>query len=126
MKWQTHYNSHEFERRNEKITQPSATVPGQSYSVAEIIARNARGLTTNVGRVPIYDGDTYVPDFEKMDIHDLREYVKAVQEQKSTLLSNQDKLNKETRDEMKKSQARYKKDQEALDKLQAPPTTPGA
>lgn len=60
--------------------QPSETIPDESMSIREILARFAQGLSVGGGRTPIYDEDDDFPDPRTLDlaeIQDLRERYEA-------------------------------------------------
>lgn len=73
MKFKTQFNAHEFPSDAELNTKPSLTVPDQSMTIAEIMRRFAQGLPMEGQKVPVYNGDTEVPDFRKMDLVDIQE-----------------------------------------------------
>jgi len=54
--------------------QPSKTVPNQAMTVRELIIRFASGLPLDAGKVPIFEGDTDLPDIEKMDLIEQHAY----------------------------------------------------
>lgn len=56
-----------------RITAPSMTVPDQTMSIREILDRYARGLPIEGQKVPMYDGDEFVPDIAHMDLVDVDE-----------------------------------------------------
>lgn len=45
---------------------PSATVPDDALSIKEILDRYARGLPLGGERVPVYNNEELLPDFERM------------------------------------------------------------
>ena len=49
---------------------PSMTIPNEAMTVREIIAMQARGLTLNNRRVPVYNGEEDIPDFQHLDLAD--------------------------------------------------------
>lgn len=80
MKFKTPWNSHEFPSNYEKVSSVSMTIPDQSMTVKEIMDRYARGLPVNGERSPVYHGEEFVPDLERMDlseIEDLKSQVTA-------------------------------------------------
>lgn len=56
---------------------PSLTVPDQSLSVQQLMARNAQGLSTFSGQVPMYalndDEFDELPDVKRLDLTELEE-----------------------------------------------------
>lgn len=67
--FKTPYNAHLFVTKGEVNRSPSKTIPDQSMSVRELMARYAQGLPLSGARVPIYDGDTeFVPMPETLDL----------------------------------------------------------
>jgi len=79
MKFKTQWNSEEFPKKHEVNTQPSKTVPDQTMSVRTIMDRYAKGLPIAGGmRKPEYYGDTYMPDFKRMDISERQEAFKHI------------------------------------------------
>lgn len=55
MKFRTPYSPHV--RSTEVNNLPSMTVPDQSMSVAEMLARHASGLPISGAKIPLYEGD---------------------------------------------------------------------
>lgn len=61
--------------------QPSLTVPDQTMSMRQILARHSRGLPISNGKEPIYHGeDDYIPDPRTLDLVDRQEYAEKLQE----------------------------------------------
>jgi len=56
MKIRNIFNAKQF-NDNEKITEPSQTVPDQAMSVRELLSRYASGLPLGGGNDPIYEGE---------------------------------------------------------------------
>lgn len=69
---------------------PSLTIPDQSLSIKEILARYARNQPLHVAHYePIYDGeDNELPDPRTMDLVDRAEMAESVREQLS-MFNNQ-------------------------------------
>lgn len=85
------YKAHPGEVNNE----PSVTIPEQTMSLKEILARHARGLPTT-GREPIYHGDEdYLPDFKKMDLAEIQEYKEQLREHTEKVQAQYDTEQKE-------------------------------
>lgn len=53
--------------------EPSMTIPDDSMSIKEILDRYARGLPLGGERVPVYNGEEYIPDLETLDLVDRAE-----------------------------------------------------
>jgi len=78
MKWKTQHNATQFPKDYEKSQGKSLTIPDQSTSVSEMIARFTMGLPMNGARIPIWEGDDEVyPDLNSMDLVERDEYVMA-------------------------------------------------
>lgn len=57
----------------------SLTVPGQSMTVADIVARYRKGLPIDqTAKIPLYQGEELMPDIDKMDLVDRAEYMDSV------------------------------------------------
>jgi hypothetical protein len=57
--------------KKERFNKPSLTMPDQTMSIPEILARYARGLPITQGKVPIYNGENDPFDgipYEKLDL----------------------------------------------------------
>lgn len=75
-----HYNTVRRVSDHERYTKPSLTVPDQSFTIAEIIARSERGLPITGVKVAVYDPEdgTPIPDLRKMDLVDVYELKKKL------------------------------------------------
>lgn len=81
-------NANERKRQLESNRLPSMTIPDQSLTIPQLIARFTRGLPADVKNyVPVYNGENVYPDLDKLDLAEqqiLREFardqVKAHQE----------------------------------------------
>lgn len=75
--WRDPYNYKTHPITTERNHSPSLTIPNDSFSLRELLDRNARGLPlTTSGRQELYHGDEEMPDLAKMDlseIHNLAE-----------------------------------------------------
>lgn len=94
MKFQMQFNPETCskKRTEKKSNKPSITIPDQSFTVAELIERNRRGLPLGGGRTPIYHPDPendMTPDLQRMDLAEIQELKEAI---KSTIAENQGKL----------------------------------
>lgn len=98
----TPYNHYEFPDNPEISNLPSETIPDQSMPVTEIMRRFSLGLPINGQKVPIYEGEEYLPDLSTMDLAD-RETILA--ENRETVRELQKKLKKEQRETARKQQA---------------------
>lgn len=88
--YKTHYNIHLWPDWAEENNGVSQTVPDMSYTVDEIVARHARGITNlNVQtKVEIYEGDEdFFPDLRAMDISERHEYLQQRAEEYKELES---------------------------------------
>lgn len=96
--------------KKETFIKPSQTMPDQTMSIPEILARYARGLPITQGKVPIYTGEEDPFDgvpFEKLDISEREEirrqnidHLKQLYE-KVNNIENQGNNNKNTSQESK-------------------------
>lgn len=78
-KIRTQYNASEMPRLGQTFSQPSKTIPDDTYSIREIIERYVRGIPF-VGAGPaVYDEDQggYFPDISRMDLADQQAFVEA-------------------------------------------------
>lgn len=67
-KFKTQYNAHLFPKNYEENNLPSATIPDQSLSVKDILQRYANGLPLGGAKVPVYNGEDYIPDLDRLDL----------------------------------------------------------
>lgn len=63
-----------YEVNNEK----SKTVPGQTMTIAEMIARHRKGLPIEESKGALYQGDELLPDISRMDLIDRQAYMDSV------------------------------------------------
>lgn len=73
-------NSHLFEKKYEKNSLPSMTIPDQTMDIRTILERYSRGLPVGGRLDEYYDEDDTMPDFRTLDlaeIQDLREEVNS-------------------------------------------------
>lgn len=56
--------------RNNGVSQ---TIPDQTMSVRELLERYARGLPISGAKQPVYHGEEYVPDLNRMDLAEIQE-----------------------------------------------------
>lgn len=91
----------------------SMTVPDQAFSVKEILSRHQRGLSTTTGKVPIYDGEELVPDFDRMDMIDRQDFMRNAQAKLDEIHSDQKIRNKSMKDQ--KAQAEFNQAQKDLE-----------
>lgn len=65
------------DQQREYNSLPSLTVPDQSLTVQQLLTRNAQGLTTFNGQVPMYalndDEFDELPDVKRLDLTELEE-----------------------------------------------------
>lgn len=72
--YRTVANFQQHKDKGQVFKKPSLTVPDQSLSVAQIMKRYASGLsTTDSNRIPVYDGEEWVPDTKTMDLAEIQE-----------------------------------------------------
>lgn len=108
----------------ERNTGISLTIPGQAYTVSEMLKRLSMGLTVSGQRVPQYDmDDVILPELHKMDLVDrmalLEKVNLAIREGKAA-------LQKEKLDALEKERAEYYKKLYAQEAAQAtPPSATG-
>lgn len=74
---------------------PSMTVPDQSMSVKEIMDRYSRGLPTAGHKVPIYEGETFMPDLKNMDLADRQTLYEAAKAELDEIKSKLNRKEKE-------------------------------
>lgn len=67
-------------RQFEVILGPSMTIPDQTMSIKDIMARFTRGLPIEGGKTPIYYGeDNDFPDMSRLDISERQEIIENYQ-----------------------------------------------
>lgn len=78
----TPFNTNFRRSREELIPSklPSDTVPNQALTVTEIMTRYAQGRPLTVNNNLTFTGDNYAPDVKKMDLVDLDELKRKVDE----------------------------------------------
>lgn len=75
MKFKTQWEPHGDDPAevNDGISQ---TLPDQAMTIVEIIDRHTRGLPLNLSNnIPIYEGEEFHPDLDKMDLADREAYI---------------------------------------------------
>lgn len=84
-----------FPAKGEVNNEPALTIPDDSLSIKEILDRYARGLPLGGERVPVYNGDQWLPDFDRMStieraewLSDNAEYIRELQENSRNGLVN--------------------------------------
>lgn len=88
---------------------PSKTVPSQSMTIREIINRTQKGLPVTGVRVPMYNEteDGIMPDLRNMDISEIYELKRRIQQTERTLRK---KLEEEEEEKQREeTEAFYKK-----------------
>lgn len=78
MKFKTLYNYEQPELT--KQDQPTKTVPNQAFTIRQIINRNAKGLPVTGIKVPIYNEDGLLPDLRNLDISEIYDLQRRVEE----------------------------------------------
>ena len=81
MTFKNHFNA--TPSAGEINTQPSKTRPNQSMTIPEILRRQAAGLPVQAAnREPLFFGDMYTADFEKMDrVEKMQYYIELRRQQ---------------------------------------------
>ena len=67
--------------KQKPMTGKSCTIPGQATSIKSILEKHSRGIPLPQNTEGQYFGDTDVPDFEGMDLVDIAEYTKNLQQE---------------------------------------------
>lgn len=67
----------EFLTLGEVNLEPSLTIPDDALSIKEILDRYARGLPLGGERVPVYNGEELIPDFDRMSTIDRMEWLQS-------------------------------------------------
>jgi len=89
---------------SETNTLPSLTIPDQSMSISQILLQHSRGLSYDVGKVPVYEGENveFNPiDVKKMDLSERHEILQQHNQKVADI-------------EAKLAEAKTKKEREAL------------
>lgn len=95
MKFKNHFNADQFPDKGEVNDQPSKTIPDQTMSIREIVARFQRGLPIDAGKVPIYHGeDIELPDIRKLDLVEIQEMKQQIGEDITNLENQYNELKK--------------------------------
>lgn len=74
----------QFNRSNhlkdyERNSMPSKTIPGQSMSIADMVARHRKGLPIDESKGALYhEGDSVIQDLDNMDLIDRQAYVDSI------------------------------------------------
>lgn len=104
---------------------PSLTIPDQALTMSEIMSRFAQGLPVHGEKVPVYNGDEELPDFQRMDLADKQEYLELnaayVEEIKQRLLEQKAQEQKE-KDEKRK--AKYRDQEIPFEEVDQEPDNP--
>lgn len=74
------FNRDEKDIDPEVNKKPSQTIPGQSMEITEVLKRFASGLPINSAKVPVYNGEEFLPDIKNMDLADLQALREATTE----------------------------------------------
>lgn len=99
----------------EENSQPSLTIPDQTLSVTEILARHTRGQDISQFIRAIQHGeDQDLPDLARMDISERYDYIEATRLEIKRL---QQQAANEIREKRQKKADEYRKEQEKLQKL---------
>lgn len=77
MVW-TALNARKREKEYEKNTGVSDTIPGQTMTIQEMVARHRKGLPIDQSRGALYQGEELMPDIDKMDLVDRQAYMDSV------------------------------------------------
>ncbi|QCQ85014.1 hypothetical protein [Blackfly microvirus SF02] len=107
---------------------PSLTVPDETMTIQEILARHSHGLpTVGATRVPLYDENIdendpeFIPDPKHMDLADRAEYSKMVVDELKQTKSNLDAASKQRK--QKQNQLLAAQYAQAQEKLKPPTGT---
>lgn len=93
MQIRTPYNleKHRQPVNDRSSKKPSMTVPDQSMTVKEILDRHARGLPLDGRKVPMYEGETDMPDLKGLDLAERQALYELAQQELEEI---KQKLNK--------------------------------
>lgn len=114
MKFQTPFNAQP--RGGKVFTQPSQTVPDESYTLKEILERSQRGLVDNVIRRVVYDDEPNLNEInilrrQGLDITDLDERLQKLNENLQTAKAEKDKKIREQQEEKVKQEREQLKEE---------------
>lgn len=87
--------------------EPSATVPGQTMTIQEMVARHRKGLPIDESKGALYQGEDLIPDISEMDLVDRQAYMDSVAD---ALVEVKARI---------QDSVKTKKEQEFLDKIDA-------
>lgn len=72
------FTAYLYDQHLEKNLLPSATVPGQSMTVLEMVQRHRAGLPIDSTKGALYAGEEFIPDLSSMDLVDRANYMDSV------------------------------------------------
>lgn len=105
-------------------TEPSETIPNETYTIRELLEKHTRGLDMNVGREPIFgeeEADFDSPDLNQihqMDLYDVQEHLnktKTLIEQLDKNYKSQQLLRETTQKESQIDENEVKVKQDSLE-----------
>ena len=79
LNWFT-YQPKTDKKARKKLQKPSMTVPDQAISIRKILEQHSRGMPLPPDVKGQYFGDINVPDFDSMDLSEIYDYKKDLQE----------------------------------------------
>lgn len=118
MKYKTWYNYKLNKEGMEKNGLPSETIPGQSYTIRELLEKFTHGVSPAVAKIPTYDPDqgfddvdpTSAPDFDLADVTILLEDIKQKQSERSEQIKQANITAKKDADAKKSDDDRREED----------------
>lgn len=120
-RFKNQHNADEFPRFYETNNAPSMTIPNQAMTIPELLDRYARGLPLDQGKKPIYHGEEFVPDLDRMDLSEIHDLKQNVDQTIRTYQDYQDAMkSKATKDKADK----YKQMEKELAELKAKNSEP--
>lgn len=110
MKFKTQWNAHEFPKTMERGGGISLTVPDQTMSIKEIVRRFASGLPVTGVRVPMFNEEEDLPDWEGLDLAERQilleenaDYIEKLEKDQALL---QSQIRKQKEDEKEKAKSK--------------------
>lgn len=74
----TQLTAQSYPKQYEQNHGKSLTVPNQSMTIKEMVARHRKGLPIDESRGALYQGDELVADISQMDLIDRQQYIDSV------------------------------------------------
>ena len=125
LRFRNNYNTHLFDSPGEINPLPSLTIPDQSLTIREIMARNSQGLGFRDPQVPLYDDsddfNDYLPNIQTLDLQERKELMVKTT---NYLRAFEERYKAQEAAKANKLKQREQAIEELMSKKQEPPATP--